>query len=75
MAVEEMNNYLRTVRLLTSAVIHRHIKLEKILLLTGESKNDLIFQIINKPFNIINNEDSSDEEAEHTPVNLVLRMR
>ncbi|KAK7602103.1 hypothetical protein V9T40_009544 [Parthenolecanium corni] len=32
-------------------------------------------EIINKPFNIINNEDSSDEEVEPTPVNLVLRMR
>ncbi|XKL67730.1 hypothetical protein PGB90_003221 [Kerria lacca] len=32
-------------------------------------------EMSNKPFNIINNEDSSDDEGDHTPVNLVLRMR
>lgn len=32
-------------------------------------------EIPNKPFNIINNEDSSDDDGDHIPVNLVLRMR
>ncbi|KAK7580445.1 hypothetical protein V9T40_001074 [Parthenolecanium corni] len=32
-------------------------------------------EVINKPFNIINNEESSDDEVEHAPINLILRMR